>query len=36
MSDGLLWLTGVNLVLWTGLFLYMLRIERKIRREEDR
>lgn len=36
MDDGLLWLAGVNLVLWTGLFLYMLRVERRIRREEER
>lgn len=37
MNDGgLMWLAAVNLIIWTGLFLYLLRIDRKIGREEDR
>jgi CcmD family protein len=32
-NGGLWWLAAVNLIIWTGLFLYLLRIERKI---EDR
>ena len=36
MNDGgLLWLAGTNLIIWTGLFLYLLRIERKIRDKEN-
>ena len=31
MSDGVLWLAAVNLVIWTGLFLYLLRVDRKLR-----
>lgn len=34
-DDGTLWLAAVNLMIWTGLFLYLLRIDRKIGREED-
>lgn len=36
MNDGgMVWLAAANLVIWTGLFLYLLRIDRKIGREED-
>ncbi len=37
MNDGgMLWLAAVNLILWTGLFLYLLRLDRKIsQREKD-
>ncbi len=35
-NGGLMWLAAVNLVIWTGLFLYLLRLERKIaQRKED-
>jgi len=37
-NDGTLWLAAVNLIIWTGLFLYLLRIERKLdqaTREQD-
>ena len=35
MNDGgILWIAAVNLVIWTGLFLYLMRIERKIRDQE--
>lgn len=30
-SDSNLWIVAVNLVIWTGLFLYLLRIGRKLR-----
>lgn len=31
-NDGTLWLAAVNLIIWTGLFLYLLRIEGKLDR----
>lgn len=35
MTEGsLLWVTAVNLVIWTGLFLYMLALDRKVRKLE--
>ncbi len=35
MSDGgVLWVAAVNLIIWTGLFLYLLGLERKVRRRE--
>jgi CcmD family protein len=30
MSGGIGWVVGVNLVIWTGLFLYLLRVERQV------
>ena len=33
-EGGVLWVVAVNLTIWTGLFLYLLRIERKIRQRE--
>jgi CcmD family protein len=27
---GPLWVTMVNLVIWTGLFLYLLRLDRRV------
>ena len=27
---GPLWVTTVNLVIWTGLFLYLLRLDRRV------
>ena len=32
MGEGLGWVLAVNLVLWTGLFLYMLRLGRQVRK----
>jgi CcmD family protein len=29
-----LWVVGVNLVIWTGLFLYLLRLSRRLDRLE--
>ncbi|MEM9555139.1 MAG: CcmD family protein [Acidobacteriota bacterium] len=34
-QDGNLWLAAVNLIIWTGLFLYLMSLERKIGRRED-
>lgn len=34
LSDGLGWLIVVNLLLWTGLFLYLLRLQRTLRAAE--
>ena len=31
-NDGTLWLAAINLIIWTGLFLYLLRIEGKLNR----
>lgn len=36
MSDGLGWVLAANLVIWTGLFLYLLRLERGLRARDDR
>jgi CcmD family protein len=39
-SGGPGWVVAVNLVIWTGLFLYLLRLERRLggsrREEKDR
>jgi CcmD family protein len=35
LKDGLFWLATTNLIIWTGLFLYLLRLERKIEQPED-
>jgi len=34
VSGGTGWVIAVNLVLWTGIFLYLLRLERQVRRAE--
>ena len=34
ISQGLGWVIVVNLVLWTGIFLYLLRINRRLRAAE--
>jgi len=35
MNDGgVMWVASVNLIIWTGLFLYLLSLERKVRRSE--
>ena len=38
MNDGgIIWIAVVNLIIWTGLFLYLLSLERKVsRREKDK
>ena len=36
-SGGIGWVVAVNLVIWTGLFLVVLRLDRKLRKlEKDR
>jgi CcmD family protein len=27
---GPMWVTAVNLVIWTGIFLYLLRLDRRV------
>jgi CcmD family protein len=31
IEGGIGWVAAVNLVIWTGLFLYLLRLEAKVR-----
>lgn len=33
-QDGLMWLGVTNLIIWTGLFLYLMRIDSKLRQKE--
>jgi CcmD family protein len=33
-SGGIGWVVAVNLVIWTGLFLVVLRLDRKLRKLE--
>ena len=35
LDNGLAWLAITNLIIWTGLFLYLLRVERKIGQKEN-
>jgi len=35
-SGGPGWVVAVNLVIWTGLFLYLLRLERRIGRDAEK
>lgn len=32
--DVNVWIVAVNLIIWTGLFLYLLRLGKKLRRME--
>ena len=34
MNDGILWVAAANLVIWTGIFLYLLRLDRRLRASE--
>ena len=34
VSGGLGWVVAVNLVIWTGLFLYLLRLQKRLRDTE--
>lgn len=37
LSGDNLWIVAVNLVIWTGLFVYLLRLSNKLREmEKDR
>lgn len=33
-SGGLGWIVAVNLIIWTGIFLYLLRLGKKVREME--
>ena len=35
VSGNDLWVMLVNLVIWTGIFLYLLRLDRMVRSQED-
>jgi CcmD family protein len=35
VSGGIHWVMAVNLVIWTGLFLYLRRLDRKVRQLEN-
>jgi len=35
-EGGVMWVAAVNLIIWSGLFLYLLSLGRKIRRSEDK
>ena len=32
--DGMAWVAAVNLVIWTGLFVYLLRLGRRVKELE--
>jgi CcmD family protein len=34
VDGGLGWVVAVNLVIWTGLFLYLLRLQKRLRDTE--
>ena len=31
VQGGVGWVLAVNLIIWTGIFLYLLRVERQVR-----
>ena len=34
-NEALTWVVAVNLVIWTGVFLYLLRLGKRLRHMED-
>jgi CcmD family protein len=36
MRDGILWVAAANLVIWTGIFLYLMRLERRLTAAEGK
>jgi CcmD family protein len=36
MGDGILWVAAANVVIWTGIFLYLLRLERRLTAAEGK
>ena len=36
MGNGIFWVAAANLVIWTGLFLYLLRLERRLGAAEQK
>jgi CcmD family protein len=35
-SGGITWVAVTNVIIWTGLFLYLLRLHRKVRELEKK
>lgn len=35
VSGGIGWVVAVNLIIWTGLFLYLLRLGKRLREMEN-
>lgn len=36
MGDGILWVAAANVVIWTGIFLYLMRLERRLTAAEGK
>jgi len=36
MGNGILWVAAANLVIWTGIFLYLLHLERRLAAAEQK
>ena len=36
MEAGIGWIAAVNVVIWTGLFLFLLRLDRRLTEREKR
>lgn len=36
VQGGILWVAAVSLIIWTGLFLYMWRLDRKVSALEEK
>jgi CcmD family protein len=36
VSGGIQWVLAVNLIIWTGLFLYLRRLDRNLRALEEK
>jgi CcmD family protein len=34
-ADSLLWVAAVTLIIWVGLFIYCMALERRVRRLEE-
>lgn len=34
LEGGLVWVAAVNVLVWSGIFLYLLRLDRKVRKLE--
>jgi len=34
MASGIVWVAAANVVVWTGLFLYVWRLDRRLRDKE--
>jgi CcmD family protein len=36
MNGGILWVAAANLVIWTGIFLYLIRLDRRLTATEKK